>query len=134
VASYDGVRRARFAALPVKERVSARADSENARSLDENGEVGAALFHVKHYSANWRSPGSPGPPALHGAPAPYGFDNAKGPCTLQEAVQRGQQTGGRERENKVRAALLQCLEHKHESDGEQAEQGKTVHRRTLSIP
>src|ERR1700716_2211193 len=66
-------------------------------------------------------------PAPDRNPRPYGFDYAKGPCTLQETIERSQSTRACECQNEPGTAIFQRIEDQHRADSTQPEKRKSIH-------
>ncbi len=66
-------------------------------------------------------------PALKGNYGPDRFHDSEWPCALEKTVSRSQRTGHRERQEKPRAALLQCVRDHHGGHGNQPKDRERFH-------
>lgn len=71
------------------------------------------------------------PPFSQRDDGPNRFDEPERPCSLQESIHGREDTGGCERQNEPRAALLKRIENQHCSYREKSEKGQCIHEVSL---
>src|SRR5437762_2516054 len=57
-------------------------------------------------------------PTTHGDQRPYGFNQTKGPCSLEKSVKGAKRTRKRESQDKPAVAIFECITDKHRGDGD----------------
>jgi hypothetical protein len=82
------------------------------------------------YGRSWQGSYQPGsgrpPPKCHCRPD--SLYDAKGPCALEETVDRAQRARGRKSEDEPGTSVLEGVANEHRRDGEEAEGGQSVQR------